>query len=338
MVRMSVPGQQEMSLRPRRFEYKRLGWALLISLLIHAFLYGGYQFSRNVLPVWMAHVKFLAALAHELQARQQKPPPPPQPTAVPLVFVEVNPQAATAEPPKDAKYYSSQNSKASDSSNKADTDTPEIKGNQDKVVKTDDAPRKFAPLQPSPAPKEEKTELAKEDKPAEKARPKPPIGDLAMAKPTTELQRPDTGQDEHTRPRTIAEARMRQQRNNNMMPGEKMKQEGGVRHHLEISSFDAKATSFGEYDRAFIEAVEQHWFDLLDDKNYAYDRTGKVVLQFKLTYDGRITDMTMQSTVGQTLGYVCELAVLDNVPYERWPSDMRHELGNSRTIQFTFYY
>ncbi len=336
---MSVPGQQELSLRPGRFEYKRLVWALVISLVLHVVGYGGYQFSRNVLPAWMARIKFLSALAHAMQAQKQNPPPPPQPTAVPLVFVEVNPQAATTEAPKDAKYYSSQNSKVADVSNKADTDTPEIKGEQDKVVKADDAPRKFTPLQPSPAPKDEKSEVAKEDKPAEKAKPKPPVGDLAMAKPTTELQRPDTGTDEHTRPRTITEAKMRQQQNNNMMPGEKMKQEGGVHRHLEISSFDAKSTSYGEYDRAFIEAVEQHWFNLLDDKNYAFDRTGKVVLQFRLTYDGRITDMSIaQTTVGQTLAYLCQLAVMDNVPYEHWPSDMRREIGDSRNIQFTFYY
>jgi len=340
MVRMSVPGQQELSLRPGRFEYKRLVWALVISLALHGVGYSGYEFTRKVLPVWMARVKFLAALAHALQAQKQNPPPPPQPTSVPLVFVEVNPQAATAEAPKDAKYYSSQNSKAADASNKADTDTPEIKGEQDKVVKTEDAPRKFTPLQPTPAPpKEEKTELAKENKPAEQAKPKPKIGDLAMAKPTTELQQPDSGRDEHTRPRTIAEAKMRQAQNNNMMPGQKMKQDGGVRNHQDFHAVNARVTGFGEYDRAFIEAVEEHWFSLLDDRNYAYDRTGKVVLQFRLTYDGRVTDMEIvQTTVGQTLAYLCQLAVMDNVPYERWPSDMRRELGDSRNVQFTFYY
>jgi hypothetical protein len=324
-----------MSLRPGRFEYKRLAWALLISLIVHLLCYGGYEFTRKVLPGWLERIKFLAALAHQLEPKKQSPPQPPQPTQVPLVFVDVNPEVATPEPPKDAKYYSSHNSKAANPDTQADTDTPRITGEQEHVAKAEDAPRKFTPLQPSP-PKEQQP-VAKEDKPSEQAKPKPPVGDLAMAKPTPAL-RPDTGTAEQTRPRTLVEAKMRQQQSN-PMPGEKMKQEGGVKRHHLVPSFDAKGTTFGAYDAAFIEAVEQRWFDLLDSRQFALDRTGKVVLQFRLTYDGRITDMqTAQSTVGETLAYVCQLAVTDPAPYEKWSSDMRREMGDSRKIQFTFYY
>lgn len=336
---MSVPGQQELSsLRPGRFEYKRLGWALLISLLIHATGYGGYEFTRRVLPVWIQHVKFLAALAHELEIHKKNPPPAP-PSEPPLVFVEVPPEAATPEAPKDAKYYSSQNSKAANADNQANKDIPKISGEQDKIPKMADAPRKFDHLQPSPAPpKPEQAPQKPEQQEEAKARPNQPIGDLAMAKPPAPQLRPDTGTAEQPRPRTLVEAKMRQQQNN-LMPGQKMKQDGGVRRHLEISSLDAKATPFGEYDREFIEAVEQHWFDLLDSRQFALDRTGKVILKFKLTYDGRITDMHIaDSSVGETLAYVCELAVTDPAPYQKWPMDMRREIGDSRDIQFTFFY
>jgi len=275
----------------------------------------------------MQRIKFLAALAQELK-KNPTPPPQLQPTEAPLMFVEVNPAAATPEPPKDAKYYSSQNSKAANP-DVADSDVPKITGQQEHVAKAEDAPRKSFPLQPAP-PKQEQQE--------EKAKPKPPVGDLAMAKPNLNLQ-PDTGQAEQTRPRTILEAKMRQQQNNNQIPGQKMKQEGGARRRLEISSFDAKATPFGEYDRAFIDAVQNRWYDLLDSRQFALDRTGKVVLQFRLTYDGRISDMqTADSTVGETLAYVCRLAVTDPAPYAKWPTDMRREIGDSRSIQFTFYY
>src|SRR6185437_1954819 len=333
---MSVSGPQEMSLRPSRFERKRLLWALIISLALHLAGWGGYEFTRRVLPVWLARVKFLAALAEQLQEKKPNPRPPPQPTEAPLVFVEVNPAAATPDTPKNAKYYSSQNSKAANP-DEADTDTPKISGNQELIAKTESAPKIYTPLRPSPAPSVQDAQKGQQEQKEEKAKPQSPIGDLAMAKPETILH-PDTGKAERSRPRTLVEARMRQQQNN-LMPGQKMRQDGGVRHHLEISSFDAKATPFGEYDRAFIEAVEQHWNDLLDERGFALDRTGKVVLQFKLTYDGRITDMQVeQTTVGETLAYVCQLAVLDNVPYERWPSDMRREVGDSRNVQFTFYY
>jgi hypothetical protein len=332
---MSVPGKQEMSLRPGRLENKRLAWALAISIAFHLLSYGGYEFTRAVLPGWIARVKILAALAQALQPKPKPPTPLQPPTEAPLVFVEVNPEAATPEPPKDAKYYSSQNSKAANPDTQLDTDTPKITGNQEHVAKTEDAPKVFSHLQPSPAPQKD-GEKAEQNQESERAKPKPPVGDLAMAKPET--SKPDAGTAERSRPRTLVEAKMRQQQNN-QMPGQKIRQEGGVKHHLEISSLDAKATPFGEYDREFIEAVEQRWFTLLDEQNFALDRTGKVVLQFRLTFDGRITDMQIaETTVGQTLAYVCQLAVTENVPYRRWPSDMRREVGDERNIQFTFYY
>ena len=324
-----------MSLRPGRFEYKRLGWALLISLAFHLLCFGGYEFTRTVLPVWMQRVKFLAALAHQLEKKKVVTPPPVA-TQPPLMFVEVNPAAATPEPPKNAKYYSSQNSKAANADSQSDTDIPKITGQQEHVPKAEDAPRKSTPLQPSPAPPKE-AQKAEQEQSAEQAKPKPPVGDLAMAKPEPSL-RPDVGTAERPRPRTIVEAKMRQPQNN-QIAGPKMKQDGGVRRRLEISSFDAKQTSSGEYDRQFIDAVQNHWYDLLDSQQFALNRTGKVVLQFRLHYDGRISDMEMkETTVGETLAYVCELAVTDPAPYAKWPSDMRREIGESRDITFTFYY
>ena len=39
---------------------------------------------------------------------------------------------------------------------------------------------------------------------------------------------------------------------------------------------------FGEYDHAIVVAVTQRWYDLLDSHRFAQDRTGEVVLQFRL--------------------------------------------------------
>ncbi len=118
-----------------------------------------------------------------------------------------------------------------------------------------------------------------------------------------------------------------------------MKQEGGVRRHLEIASLDAKATLFGAYDRMLVEAITQRWFSLLDQRAYASDSRGKVVLQFHLLYDGRITDMNVsENSAGEVLGLICQKAVLDPAPFPAWPGDMRRAMGDSRSIQFTFYY
>ena len=69
------------------------------------------------------------------------------------------------------------------------------------------------------------------------------------------------------------------------------------------------------------------------------DSRGKVVLHFRLHYDGRITDMDMtENTAGEVLGFICQKAVLDPAPFAAWPSDMRRTLGDVRNIRFTFIY
>jgi hypothetical protein len=119
-----------------------------------------------------------------------------------------------------------------------------------------------------------------------------------------------------------------------------MQQSGGVRHAALVPSLDVRATPFGAYDAAFIQAVTQRWYDLLDSRQFARDRTGKVVLRFHLNYDGRVSDMEVeQNTVGDLLSYVCQKAVTDPAPYAQWPTDMRAMVGlDYREITFTFYY
>jgi len=69
-----------------------------------------------------------------------------------------------------------------------------------------------------------------------------------------------------------------------------------------VSSLDVKATPFGAYDAAFIAAVTQRWYDLLDSRQFAMDRSGKVTLRFHLNYDGSIADMkVLENTVGDVL-------------------------------------
>lgn len=325
--------EHEASLRPDRSDFSRLAWAFGISLALHLFCYGGYEVGKkfgvwDAISNWAHRTKMLAALLHEAK---KNPAILQQPQEAPLVFVDVNPAAATTEAPKDAKFYASQNSKASNPDAEADSNIPKITGEQTHVAKTEDSARsKAQPLQPSAQP-------APEEHQAEQAKPKPQPGQLTMAKPDVTL-RPETGAAEHTRPRTITEAKMRQPQSS-QLAGQKMKQEGGVRRHLAITSLDAKATPFGAYDAAFIQAVQQRWYDLLDSRQFALDRTGRVVLQFRLNYDGRVTDMKcVESTVGDTLAYVCQKAILDPAPYEKWPGDMRRMLGDTRDVQFTFYY
>ncbi len=320
------------SLRLEQAESSRLAWSFTISLALHLLVVGTYYTGKKFnlwdnlhWPAWLQPVKTLA------EAFKKKVQPQVRPDEVPLMFVDVSPVQATTEPPKEAKYYSDKNSKAANPDTSVDSNIPRITGKQTDMPKTEDIPRKeFTPLQPA------RPVQAQEAQEEMKAKPVPPPGDLTMAKPDL-TPRPDQGEAPHSRPRTIKEALARQQ--NNRLPGQKMKQDGGVKRHLEIASLDAKATPFGAYDAALVEAISQRWFSLLDQRDYASDSRGKVVLQFSLHYDGRITDMSMaENTVGDVLGLICEKAVLDPAPFAIWPAEMRRIMGDTRNIQFTFYY
>jgi hypothetical protein len=137
------------------------------------------------------------------------------------------------------------------------------------------------------------------------------------------------------RPRTLAQAYQQ----NPMLAGRTTRQDGGVRQRGRVS-VDVKGSPFGAYDAAFIAAVEQRWYQLLDRNRYVLDRQGKVVLDFRLRYDGRITDMDMpENGVGDVLALLCQSAVRDPAPYARWPADMRRMVGaDYRDVRFTFYY
>ena len=335
---MSIAGTPRWSLRLERAEVSRLTWAFALSLAFHLLVFGGYQAGKKYnlwqnlhWPAWLQPPKILT----ELLKKKEEPHPPRPLQDIPLMFVNVSPAQATAEPPKDAKFYSDKNSRAANPEADKITEAPKIDGKQTEVVKTEDVPReKFAPLQPArPTPQPQAAEPEVKPKPAYTP------GDLTMAKPSP-TPRETTGDANEAKPphfHKISEALAHQQ--DNRLPGEKMKQDGGVPRRHELASLDTKATPFGAYDAALVEAISQRWFTLLDEREYAADSRGKVVLQFRLHYDGRITDMNMaDNTAGEMLGLICEKAVLDPAPFAAWPSDMRRTLGDTRNIQFTFYY
>jgi len=244
------------------------------------------------------------------------------------MFLDVDPDQATPEPPKDAKYYSAKNSRAANPEADKDLNQPKLEGKQSDVPKTKDVPR--TPVEkPQPVPEPQppqKEEQAAPPKPVEQP------GDMKLAMLETAPEKKETPE----KPRTLKEARAQ----SNLMPSMAMHQEGGTQRRALVPSLDAKATPFGEYDRKFIDAVTARWYDLLDSQKFAMDRTGKVTLRFRLNYDGTISDMAViQNTVGDLLGYVCRNAVTDPAPFEAWPSDMRRMVGaNFREITFTFYY
>lgn len=294
----------------------------------------------------------------------------------PTLFVDVDPSQAVDKAPDNTKYYAAVNTLASNPDPTKELEKPRFDGNQERVLKTADSQKpkpQTPPLQPQPKPEpappqpQEKPPAPKVE-PQQEAKPQPkpqgaekPLdpGDIQMAKPdgrkpgVTEpmtmaasaqpMQEPaPASQKQPTRrPRRLSEARAMAGLNpDSALQGDKMRQEGGVRRLSMQSSLNAKGSILGSYDARFVEAVQQCWDSLLRDHRYSLDRLGTVVIEFKLTQDGRITDLKVnQSDVGEIYTAICELAINKPAPYEKWPIEMRRLLGgNSRDVTFTFYY
>jgi len=332
---MSVAGTALGAVRQERAESSRLAWAFAFSIALHLLILGSYEAGKKFnwwdtmrWPNWLKPVK------HLVEAFKAKPTPPPlhPQREIPLVFVDVDPALASPEPPKNAQYYSAHNAQAANPDATRETDIPKITGQQEHVVKTEDVPKnKFVPLQPAPAPTPPQEQQ-------EEAKPKPtePIGDLVLAKPEPNPPK-EPGDAPKPRPRRLAD--VRRPPADNRLAGQKIKQDGGVQRRLDTSLFNTVATPYGAYDSALIAVIQQRWYTLLDERSYALDSRGKVVLQFVLHPDGRVTGMKVaENTAGEVLGIVCEKAVLDPAPFPPWPTDMRRLIGEERPIQFTFYY
>src|SRR5215471_12235863 len=125
---MSIAGTPKWSLRPERSESSRLAWAFIISISLHLTIFGTYELGRKFniwqnlhWPAWLRPVQLLVQ-------KLKKPEPPPQQQEVPLMFVDVSPEQVTAEPPKDAKFYSDKNSKAANPDETKESDAPNIAG------------------------------------------------------------------------------------------------------------------------------------------------------------------------------------------------------------------
>jgi hypothetical protein len=323
--------------------------AIIISLLIHLTIYGTWRVGKNEgwwknmsLPAWM---RLTPNLLTPMKPKPMALVPSLQPQPSQLVFVDVDPALAEAKPPKAPKFYSANNSTAGNAHPKQ-AKTVEIQGRQDKVIKTTaDSKLKPQPLRPSP-PKPDPAET-----PAAKPLPLKAYtpGDFVMAKPAPKPQEKESQstteesgteptpepkpEPVHHRPRTIAEAMAERG-----MAGAKSRQDGGVPQLKMDSSLDAMRTSYGDYDREFIDAVRSRWFQLLE--NRTVDRSGKVVVQFRMLPDGRITNLqTTENDMTELLGIICQRAIFDPAPYRPWPLDMRRDIPNDfRDVTFTFYY
>ena len=335
--------------------------ALVLSILLHLFLIGTVELGARL--GWWRHSFIQNWLVTPVNARQAAALAEARAQAelrkleeIPLVFLEVDPSQASADAPEQAAYYAAANSRAANPDT-ADTLKPRIDGNQDKVPRTTTLQYPTVqPVQPIQSVPEPLPLVALAPRPRE--RPAPRVesqaksetalkpGDLLVAKPAPDSQNiASTGQSRAgtqplprpERPRTVAQARAQQ--GQSAITGEKMKQEGGVKRFGVESTLDARATSYGAYDAAVIAAIQQRWYTLLDERSYSLERSGKVVIKFRMKYDGSIQNLeVVDADVGELLSIVCAKAIDDPAPFGAWPRQMRVELGDFRDVRFTFHY
>jgi hypothetical protein len=364
---MARAQEDNRSLRFSRADAARLVAALLLSAFLHLTIWGTYQvfnrldlWSRLHLPAWLHHAnpvqvaqKPKAKLATEKTENEE-----------PTIFVDVS--QADADTPTKTKYYSDRSSRAANPE-VANANAPKINGTQRDVPKTESATRPVKATRPAAA-------QATPENPAPAAQPAQPAAnpasqpqtpsELANLHPTepspsqtpaepletrpanltpgeTDLRPKPTAVNppaaiQTARPRTIRQALAQ----NDQLPGLKMQQEGGVPRRALSSSLDVKGTPFGEYDRALVAAISQRWYDLLDRHHFTEDRSGKVTLRFKLKPDGTVIEMqTLDNSVGELLGYLCQESIEESAPFAKWPPDMVRMVGaNYRDITFTFFY
>ena len=358
---MARANNESSSVRFSRRESGRLVAALLLSLLAHLSAWSGYETGKKAgwwekihPPAWLQPAAKKFAMQAQIGHNRE-----------PDIFVDVS--HADADAPQQAKYYSDKNSRAANP-DVAKANVPKISGTQTDMPKTEAVPKPASKPPDAPKPEDapkpvsKPTEKPKAEEvpqlpklqpsapPMLESMPLPHLAKLEVPEPTptlgeTELLKPKKNTpappvtpapQQPERPRTLKQALAQR----DQLPGQQMQQAGGVQRSALWSSLDVKATPFGDYDRAIIESVSQRWYDLLDSRRFAQDRSGKVMLRFKLKYDGTIIEMhTLENTVGELLGYLCQEAIEEAAPFAAWPPDMVRMIGaNYREITFTFYY
>ncbi len=103
---------------------------------------------------------------------------------------------------------------------------------------------------------------------------------------------------------------------------------------------DLKGKPFGNYDSILIAAVQKRWYELLDQRKGAREDSGRVVVEFRLKYDGHITDLKIaRREVDFVPAWDCQRAVAESAPFRPWPREMHRIIAaNYRSVRFTFVY
>ena len=98
-------------------------------------------------------------------------------------------------------------------------------------------------------------------------------------------------------------------------------------------------TVFAPYDTKLVDAIQAHWYHLLDEGPGAPPpKPGQVIVEFCLHADGHVSGFRVaHNTSDEKAVLSCQKAVRECAPFAPWSPNMLQALTNGfRNVQFTF--
>jgi hypothetical protein len=314
-----------------------LSAAVLVSVLLHALVFGGFRQLSLRLP----HRRAAATMPVITFVQVAEPPAvvAPKPIASrtePREFVETDARQVTGEQPQATAFYSDKATVAANPENPTGKlgDTPFLSGTDTRVHSTEDVPLPT----PAPAAMPVTPQAARDRRPPEGAAPSAPppvtapLGTRVVEPATTPVTAPAA-------PVVVAKAQTPGAASPREIVARKAALTATGVARTGVAAFNVAASPFGEYDKKVVRAVQSRWFALID-RNDIYERSGVVALHFKLYTDGSVPRIERsENTAGEILALFCEKAILESAPFEPFPASLRALVGNEpRDVDFTFYY
>jgi|TARA_B100001971_G_C18265354_1_gene591649 hypothetical protein len=311
------------------------------------------------------------------EKKDKKAPEPEKPEAIqkPNIFVPVNPESTTPDPPKkNTPFYSNANTKAANekpekrnqkqpfidgenelfpgtfnNDNSALNPTPKSTASRPAQLATLPRPLPLNKLRPQEAAKVPHDQIPLNQNPLPQAKkeqnalrkiilPKNiPSGlfPLEVEAANNSLVPVLPNSLKRVRIPTVTEQKRRLEAG--MLASRKMKQQGGS-NHVGAPNLDVRLTGYGDYDARFVQAVRLAWLRFRNKPGWFHP--GKVVIDFNLHHDGTITELVISQNLARTVqSYFCREALAGPAPFEKWTETMRREIGaDVRSCRFSFHY
>jgi membrane protein involved in colicin uptake len=106
------------------------------------------------------------------------------------------------------------------------------------------------------------------------------------------------------------------------------------------TNLDPTNPVFAPYDSTLIQAIYNHWGELVNAASRLSVKSRKVVVHFRLHPDGHVSGLQVVGSAGdEKAALICQKAVLESAPFTPWPPEMRQTVTNDyRDIHLTFFF